>query len=206
MVRILPQALVAIFLLGPFAPCTAATMERAGALGPRQLVQQTTKELLTAVNREKEAIRQDSHRASVLVDEILSPHIDYERIARLVLGRYWRQTTPEQRKRFVDEFRALQLRTYAAALTDYTHIQIEYLPLRHGTNEDDVMVRTRVPREGAPPIGIDYRLHRTNDEWKVYDVLVEGVSLLATFRTTFAIEIKKVGIDGLIDQIANKNR
>jgi phospholipid transport system substrate-binding protein len=170
------------------------------------LVADTTVALLTAFEQEQAAIRQDPTHAYAIVDEILSPHIDYGRVTRLILGKYWRQASPQQRRRFMDEFRDLQIRTYATALLDYADADIRYLPTRQPKDTDRTIVRTQIPRRNATPVSVDYRLHREDGRWKVYDVLVEGISLLTSYRASIGAQITQVGIDGVIEQLGAKNR
>ncbi len=179
---------------------------RAPVTDAQALVTDTTVALITAFKREQAFIRKDPTHAYSLVDEILSPHIDYERVTRLILGKYWRQASPEQRQRFMDEFRALQIRTYATALLDHADINIRYLPTRQPEHADRTIVRTQIPRRNGTLVSVDYRLHHVDNSWKVYDVLVEGVSLLTSYRATIGAQITRIGIDGVIEQLGAKNR
>jgi len=174
---------------------------------PMDRVRQATEQLFEAVEREREAIRSDPARARAIVREVLTPHLDLKRTSQWVLGRHWRQATPEQRARFIEEFRTLLVRTYAAAVAEFSGSAMEYLPLRGDPEkDDDVIVRTRVSQDEDEPLDIVYRLHRSNGEWKVYDVAVSGVSLVTTYRSSFAEEVRKGGIEGLIERLATKNR
>lgn len=173
---------------------------------PRELVERTTDALLAAFDRERDAVRADPTHAYGIVARILSPHVDYERITRLILGRHWRRASPQQRRRFTEEFRALQIRTYATAVLDYTDVGIRYLPTREAVRGDEARVRTQILRQQGRPVAVDYRLHREEGHWKVYDVLVEGVSLLVSFRASMGPRIDQVGMDGVIHQLSIKNR
>ncbi len=192
--------------MGGGAIAGKATAEQAPSTEAQALVEKTTVALLTAFERERASIRQDPTHAYAIVDEILSPHVDYERVTRLILGRYWRQTSPQQRQRFMDEFRALQIRTYATALLDYTDTRVRYLPTRQPEQADRARVRTQIPGRQGPPVAVDYRLHRVDGRWKVYDILVEGVSLLISHRASIGAQIAQVGIDGVIEQLGAQNR
>jgi len=173
---------------------------------PRELVERTTEALLAAFDRERDAIRADPTHAYGIVARILSPHVDYERITRLILGRHWRRASPQQRRRFTEAFRALQIRTYAMAALDYTDVGIRYLPTRRSRRADEARVRTEIIRQQGRPVAVDYRLHHEDGRWKVYDVLVEGVSLLVSFRASMGPRIDEVGIDGVIHQLSIRNR
>lgn len=196
-----------ILALGGGAAMAARAAPEAGGTGdPRELVESTTDVLLATFDRERDAIRADPTHAYGIVARILSPHVDYERITRLILGRHWRRISPEQRQRFMEEFRALQIRSYALAALDYTDVGIRYLPTRETPRGNEARVRTQVLRSQGRPVAVDYRLHREDGRWKVYDVLVEGVSLVVSFRASMGSRIEQAGIDGVIRQLRRKNR
>jgi phospholipid transport system substrate-binding protein len=123
-----------------------------------------------------------------------------------VLGKYWRTATPAQRDRFTQEFRTLLVRTYAKSLSEYTDNKITYLPMRGSPQQSEVKVRTEVEQPGGFPIPIDYDLYRKGDDWKVYDVTIDGVSLVTNYRTTFANQIREDGLDKLIATLADRNQ
>lgn len=197
----------ALFLAaGGGTALTQGAVPKTGGSDPRELVEWTTDALLAAFDRERDAIRADPTHAYGIVARILSPHVDYERITRLILGRHWHQASPQERRRFTEEFRALQIRTYAMAALDYTDVGIRYLPTRPSPRGDEARVRTQVLRQQGRPVAVDYRLHREEGRWKVYDVLVEGVSLLVSFRASMGPRIDEVGLDGVIHQLSIRNR
>lgn len=202
----LPWLVALMLAAGGSVATTRGSTPETGAGDPRELVERTTDALLAAFDRQRDAVRADPTHAYGIVARILSPHVDYERITRLILGRHWRRASPQQRRRFAQEFRALQIRTYAAAVLDYTDVGIRYLPTRQAAREDEARVRTQILRQQGRPVAVDYRLHREEGRWKVYDVLVEGVSLLVSFRASMAPRIEQVGIDGVIHQLSVKNR
>jgi len=136
----------------------------------------------------------------------LLPYVDTRRVTQSALGQNWRRATPEQQERLVREFTTLLVRTYSGALANYRDQAIEVLPLRAAPADGEVTVRSRIRQPGAESILIEYDLARTESGWKVYDVRVAGVSLVATYRTTFTEEVRNRGIDGLIDTLAAKNR
>jgi phospholipid transport system substrate-binding protein len=123
-----------------------------------------------------------------------------------VLGRYWRNATPKQRQEFTEQFRTLLVRTYAKSLSSYTDNKITYLPFRSSPDQTDVKVRTEVDQPGGFPIPIDYDLYLKGDEWKVFDVTIDGVSLVTNYRTTFANQIRMDGLDKLISSLAERNK
>lgn len=173
---------------------------------PLEVVRQSTTELLSQVESQRDAIDADPTLARDLVRKVLTPHIDIERTSRWVLGKHWRKANPEQRERFVQEFRTLLVRIYASAVAELSGVEMEYLPLEDDAGANDVVVRTQLPQDKGQPLGIFYRMHRTGDTWKVYDVTVDGVSLVTTYRSSFAAEVRRGGIQGLIDRLTEKNR
>ena len=134
------------------------------------------------------------------------PHVDTDRVAQLVLGKYWRTASQEQRSTFTSEFKQLLLRTYAAAFADAGDWRIEHLPMRLPEGSDDALVRTRIQSAGAPPVSVSYRMARGEHGWQAYDVVIEGVSLITTYRNGFQREVERGGVDGLIQRMAQMNR
>jgi phospholipid transport system substrate-binding protein len=169
------------------------------------LVRTTTEALFRAIDENREAIDQDPARVHVLVDETVMPYVDLPKISRWILGKQWRRASPSQRQRFMGEFRILLVRSYATAVSQNTDVAITYRPVRLKKGGEEATVSTRIHTRSEQPLDIIYRLHKSQKGWKLFDVVVAGVSLVATYRSTFAAEIKRVGIDGLIDQLASKN-
>jgi phospholipid transport system substrate-binding protein len=173
--------------------------------GPRDLVVSTSQQVMAALRREKDSLRDHPERLYDLVEKLVVPHFDFERMSKWVLGKHWRSASPDQRARFIEQFRTLLVRTYASALLDYTDQRIEYQPLRERPDGAHVTVRTRVQPPGGFPIPINYTMHRSGDEWKVMDVSVDGVSLVTTYRGSFARQVRRSGIDGLIASLEQRN-
>lgn len=173
---------------------------------PQDLVQQTAEQMLDKLRTERQIIDAHPGRIYELVNKIVLPHFDFERMSRWVLGRYWRTATPQQQQEFVEQFQALLVRTYAKSLSSYTDNKITYLPFRGTPQQTDVKVRTEVDQPGGFPIPIDYDLYLKGDEWKVYDVTIDGVSLVTNYRTTFANQIRRDGLDKLIASLAERNK
>lgn len=170
-----------------------------------ELVRETTDKVIKKINADRQAFEQDQQKIFQLVDEVILPHFDFERMSKWVLGRYWRQATPEQRKRFEQEFKRLLVRTYATALTQYSDQEIEYLPVRERAEGDEVMVRTEIRQGGGYPIPISYNMYKSDSGWQVYDVTIEGVSLVSNYRSSFAGQIRAHGLDKLIAMLAERN-
>ena len=187
---------LALILLVPLA--------RAQAIAPDVLMKTVTDEVLAAIRADKAIQARDGIAA--LVEAKIVPHCDFRRTTQLALGPAWRQASREQQERISAEFTRLLLRTYAGALASYRNQMIEYWPVRARPEDTEVTVRSRVRQPGSEPIAIEYDLVRTESGWKVFDVMIAGVSLAATYRTAFAEEVRNRGIEGLIGALASKNR
>lgn len=169
------------------------------------IVKETTEKVLEALRTDGDAIKSNPARLYKLIDELILPHFDFRQMSQWVLGPAWRRATPAQREEFVAQFQSLLVRTYSSALADYRNQQVEFLPSRE-RSADEVTVRAEIDQGAGPRIPITYEMHRTDAGWKVYDVAVEGVSLVINYRASFNQEIKRNGIDGLIQRLAEKNR
>ena len=173
---------------------------------PQEVIQDTSARMLDALRQNREELRRDSSRIYALVNQIVLPNFDFELMSRWVLGRSWQQATPEQRRRFAEEFRTLLVRTYAKALLEYSDNDIRVLPQANtAAGSGETTVRTEVqPRTGSP-IPINYSMHLNPDGWKVYDVTVDGVSLVINYRSTFASQIRSNGLDTVIADLQQRN-
>ncbi len=173
---------------------------------PQELVRDTSTQMLTRLRQEKTVIEQAPERLYELVSEVVMPHFDFERMARWTLGKYWRRATPAQRNQFISEFRSLLVRKYGSALAVYVDEEIDYLPFTMNENDTRVTVHTEINPANGIPVTIAYRLHRTDGDWLVYDVSIEGISLVTNYRTTFTSKIRRDGLDKLISQLAAINK
>jgi phospholipid transport system substrate-binding protein len=174
-------------------------------LGPDQLVQKITDEILAAVKSDKQLAAGDKQKAVKLAEEKVLPYVDFEQATRLAVGRAWNQATPDQKKRLVNEFRNMLVRTYSNAIQGYEGQTLKVLPSRGKQDPEDTTVRTQFIRAGGQPLPIDFSMRKTGEGWKVYDITVEGVSLVMTYRSEFDAVVKQEGIDGLIKRLASKN-
>ena len=172
---------------------------------PDALVKRVSQEVLQIVKTDPKVQAGDQARIREVVETKLLHHFDFERMAALAMGRNWRTATPEQQKRITDEFRTLLVRTYSGALNQYRDQTIDYKPLRADPNATDVTVRTEVVRQGQQPVQIDYGMEKKEGSWKVFDVIVGGVSLVTNYRDEFNEQVKSGGVDGLIKALAAKN-
>jgi phospholipid transport system substrate-binding protein len=170
------------------------------------LVQDTTTRMLKALEARRAELDANPGLIYTLVNRIVVPNFDFQRITRYAMGRYWRQADPDQRSAVVSQFQHLLVRTYAKALLNYAGQKIKVLPLRPGPREGEVMVRTEVAARGGSPVPIDYEMYLQDGAWKVYDVRIDGISLVANYRSSFAVEIRRGGIDGLINALKARNQ
>jgi phospholipid transport system substrate-binding protein len=173
--------------------------------GPGQVVHDTSEQMLKVLRANREMLDKDPDRIIDLVEEIVVPHFDFVRISAWVLGKHWRTATPQQRGKFVQEFQSLMVNTYATALLEYSDYKITYTPVRMAPGDRVVMVRTNVERVGADAINLDYRMFHGKQGWKVFDILVDNVSLVANYRTSFDQEIRETSMDALINRLAEHN-
>lgn len=188
-----------LLLLG--APLASARADGSAT----QLVERTAEDMLRTLEAKRAQIDADPQLIYQLVGSKLVPHFDFERITRSAVGKDWTKATPAQQKVLVSEFQEVLVRTYAKALLKYTGEDIVYESAKPGTRDGTVVVPTQVRAPGAPPIPIDYRLHKLSGQWKVYDVVIENVSLISNYRGQFRTAIGRSGIDGLIADLKAKN-
>ena len=195
-------------LAGLLAICclAAATARAAEVTAPDALAKSVTDNVLAVLRTDKDIQAGNTKKVVDLVEKKVLPHFDFVRMTRLALGRNWREAGPEQQKLLVNEFRGLLVQTYAATFTAYKDQVIEYRPLRSQPGDTEVVVKSQIQQPGGRPITVDYRMHRLDSGWKVYDVVVGELSLVQNYRGSFETEVRKGGIDGLIKALADKNR
>ncbi len=172
---------------------------------PQALVKKTTEQVLAEISAKKQELTSNPGRIYPLIDDILLPRFDFNQISRLVLGKHWKQATKAQKNTFIKEFRELLVRTYATALLLYSGQEINYPPLEAKPDAKRVKVRTKVQDKGAGAVPIDYSLYLRKNSWKVYDVTIDGVSLVSTYRSNFNSQIKRHKLSGLISNIKQRN-
>ena len=174
--------------------------------GPEELIRLTTDELLSEIKSNSALYQQDSARLYSLVGEVVLPYFDLDRMIDLALGRYKNKLSAEQRPRIVEEFQTLLVRTYSKALLDYNDQEIIYLPMLVSSETGDVTVRTEIAQDGGFPIPLTYSLSQDAQGWMVYDISVDEISLVTNYRSSFARQIKKHGVDGLIETLRQRNQ
>ncbi len=173
--------------------------------GPSQLIETAAQTMLERLDAKRPEYRKDPSKVYALVDEILLPHFDTEYAARLVLAKAWRTATPDQRKRFIDAFYKSLLHTYGDALVDFTGDKIQVLPSNVEPNADRATVRTFVKRSNGQKVPVNYSLRKTDDGWKAWDVVIEGISYVKSFREDFGAAIDQQGLDAVIERIEKGN-
>jgi phospholipid transport system substrate-binding protein len=175
-------------------------------LAPDALARSVTDEVLAIVRADKELQAGHPQKVMQLVESKVLPHFNFTRMTQLAVGRNWRQATPEQQNVLTDEFRTLLVRTYATAFTQYRNQTVDYRPLRMAPNDTDVVVKSLIKQPTGQPVAVDYSMEKLSGGWKVYDVKIEGISLVENYRNTFNSEIQRSGVDGLIRALSDKNK
>ncbi|MDD5181109.1 MAG: ABC transporter substrate-binding protein [Gallionellaceae bacterium] len=193
------------FVLG-LGLLVASLGARAEVPDPDVLIKNTVQDVLSIVKQDKDIQAGNQKKILELVDAKVLPHFDFEHMTRLAVGKHWRSATPEQRQTLVTEFRNLLVRTYTKAFTVYRDQTVEVKPLKMLANATDVTVKTIILKPGEPSIPVDYDLEKTANGWKAYDLSVEGVSLVTSYRGTFSDQIQQGGIEGLIKTLVEKNQ
>ena len=194
------KKLIALLFSGFVA--TAAVAQEA----PDVLVQRVTEEVLEIVRHDKDIQNGSTNKVIDLVDKKVLPHFNFQHMTALALGKEWRKANPQQQQQLTAEFKTLLVRTYSNALTSYKNQKIVYKPFKMAPADTDVLVRTEVQQPGSKPVQLDYSLEKMEGGWKVYDVVVAGISLVTNYRDQFGQEVRNGGIDGLIAAIAAKNK
>lgn len=191
-------AVVAVFI-------STIPVSYADMLAPDVLVKNTATEVLEIIKKDKDIQAGDNKKIVALTEEKIVPHFDFERMSRLVLGKEWKSASKDQQERFTMEFRNLLVRTYSVALAKYRNQTIDYKPFKMAAGDDDVVVKTQILQPGGQPIPIDYALEKGSTEWKVYDVKIDGISLVTNYKGQFSNELKQGSMDALIQKLVDKN-
>jgi phospholipid transport system substrate-binding protein len=189
-----------------FATSVIAAPAPATNEAPDVLVKRISADVIETVKADKDIQSGNRNKIMELVNSKILPYVDAEKMTAQAAGRFWRQATPEQQKRLSEEFRTLLVYTYSGALSQIKNETIEFKPMRAEPTDTDVEVRSQVNVTRGEPITLNYRLAKGNQGWKIYDINVLGAWLVETYKGTFAAEINKSGIDGLITKLADRNR
>ncbi len=172
---------------------------------PDALVKRVSEDVLQIAKTDPRVQQGDRARIKEVIDTKLAPHFDFERMTALAVGRSWRTATPEQQQQLIEQFKTLLSRTYSNAFVQYRDQQITYKPLRLDPSATEATVRTEIVRPGGNPVQIDYSMAKKGNDWKAYDVIVGGVSLVTNYRDEFNQQVQSGGVDGLIKSLVAKN-
>lgn len=173
---------------------------------PDALIQQITEDVLSIVRQDKDIQSGDTKKAIELIDTKVLPHLNFHRMTALAVGKDWKKASPEQQERLAEEFKTLLVRTYSNALSSYRNQAIRYKPSSKPAGETNLTVKTEVLQPGSKPIPLDYSVEKGPAGWKIYDVVIAGVSLVTNYRDAFTQEVRANGIDGLIQMLVDKNK
>lgn len=194
------------YLLSLLAAGCLALPAMAAELGPDALARNVTNDVLQIVRQDKDIANGNTAKVNALVEQKILPLFDFKHMTQLAVGKHWPRATPAQQESLTEQFRVMLVRTYASSLTSVADYKIEFKPFRASPTDSDVTVSTEVSKPGAPPIPIDYRLEKNSGNgWKVFDVVVDNVSLVTVYRNSFNSEVRKGGIDGLITALSRRN-
>ena len=187
-------------LVAALVPAMALAQE-----SPEALVKRVSDEVLAVVKSDKDVAGGNQAKVVALAEQKVLPHFDFERMTRLAVGKNWSQASEAQKQALVKEFRTLLVRTYSSSLSQYRNQQIEVKPGKTGAGDKETVVRTQIVQQGGPPIPIDYSMERKDAGWMVYDVVIDGASLVTTYRGTFNDQVQRGGIDGLVKTLQDRN-
>ena len=194
-------ALAMTFSLSTLIPVSVSAQN----LAPDELVRKVTADVLDSIKADKGLQAGDRKKALALAEQKILPHVDFREATLLAMGRSWHTVTPEQQAKLVDEFRSMLVRIYSNAIDVYRGQTLKVLPVRLPAGANDVTVRNQYLREGRPPVPVEYSMKKTPEGWKIYDIAVEGVSLVLTYRAEFEQITRTSGVDGLIKRLVEKN-
>lgn len=183
----------------------ALGVAHAEVIAPDDLIKNTVQEVTAIIKQDKDIQSGDQKKINVLVDAKVLPHFDFQRMTQLAVGKYWRTASPEQKQSLVTEFRNMLVRTYTKVFTVYRDQTVEVKPFRMSPGDTEVTVKTIISKPGSQVIQVDYEMKIATDGWKVFDISIEGVSMVMSYRGTFASQIQESGIDGLIKTLSDKN-
>lgn len=189
------------FLIAGFVTTSVFAQE-----APDALIRHVTEDVLEIIRKDKDIQSGNAQKAIELVDKKVLPHFNFQHMTMLAVGKDWKKASPQQQQQLTAEFKTLLVRTYSNALTNYRNQKVVYKPFKMSADETDVLVRTEVQQPGSKAVQLDYSLEKLESGWKVYDVVVAGISLVTNYRDQFSQEIRSAGVDGLIATVAAKNK
>jgi|TARA_R110002096_G_scaffold246654_8_gene438948 phospholipid transport system substrate-binding protein len=173
---------------------------------PQQVIQETSDLLYDIVKKDKDKLGNREYIFN-LVDDVIEPRVDLDKVSKLVLGKYWRTASTQQKTQFQKEFKGLLVNTYATAFTEFQDWTVHFLPMSLNADDSRVIVKTEIIQAARPPVSVDYRMALDNDgQWKAYDVIIEGISMVTNYKGSFATSIKNSGgLENVIKALAEKN-
>ena len=198
-------ATILVFIASGLAVTADGAASAQAQPGPSEVVESAAKSMLKDLDADRAAYRKDPSKVGALVEKYLLPHFDIPYAARLVLGKHWANATPEQRQRFADAFYHTLVDNYGSALAEFTSDRLKVFPTKVEPNADRATVRTEVTRDNGDHVPVSYSLRKTDDGWKAWDVVIEGISYVKSFREDFGAAIDQQGLDAVIDKIEKGN-
>ena len=187
-------------LVAALVPAMALAQE-----SPEALVKRVADEVLAVVKADRDVASGNQAKVVALAEQKVLPHFDFERMTRLAVGKNWSQASEAQKQALVKEFRTLLVRTYSSSLSQYRNQQIEVKPGKTGAGDKETVVRTQIVQQGGPPIPIDYSMEKKDSGWMVYDGVIDGASLVTTYRGPSNDQVQRGGIDGLVKTLQDRN-
>ena len=191
-------------IFGVLMSC-AIGLTQAEVIAPDALIRSTVDDVVSVIKRDKDIQAGDQKKIIALVDAKVLPNFDFFRMTQLAVGKYWRTATPEQKQALVTEFRNMLVRTYTKVFTVYRDQVIEVQPSKMAADDTEVTVKTVISKSGSKGMPVDYEMKKAADGWKVFDITIEGVSMVMSYRGTFSSQIQESGIDGLIKTLSDRN-
>jgi phospholipid transport system substrate-binding protein len=183
----------------------AAGVAQAEVVAPDVLIRATVQDVVAIVKQDKDIQAGNQKKILELVDAKVLPHFDFTRMTQLAVGKHWRTATAEQKKTLSTEFRNMLVRTYTKAFVEYRNQTVEVLPFKMAADADEATIKTMINKPGAQPIPVDYEMKKGANGWKAFDIVINGVSMVMSYRGTFDTEVQQNGIDGLIRMLSDKN-
>jgi len=194
--------LIAVLIL---ALCGFTSWVSADEKTPEQIIEETSSELLKVINEQSERIKNEDGYVNQVINDLILPVIDLRSMGKLILGKHWKTASEEQRNQFIHEFKSMLIRTYAKSVADYGHAKVKVFPPQGEQKGKRHRVKSHLDLGSGSPLQVDYVFRRKDGDWKVFDLVVDGLSLIKNFRTSFSQEISETSLDALIERLANTN-
>ncbi len=195
--------ILALFLVVASSATLAVEVKAEDA---RELIKTTAEEVIDHVKGNRQSLEKDPNQLYSLVNEKIVPFVDFPRMSRWILGKHWRKASKAQKVQFTNEFKKLLVKTYATALLKFSDEKITYPPAKGEVKKGKVNIKSEITLPDGRQFSVQYRMHHKDQNWKIYDISVDGVSLVSTYRSSFSTEIRKVGLDGLLANLVEKNK